>query len=168
MATYTGVLIGGTAIPVWNHNIDTLPAHFAASGMNSAVSILELLGNGDSQPLNWLGIASSAYETMEGIKLEAERSRVNEPLRKGWSGFIVRAGGVLSGPLPLFLRVAYAVTGNQALRRTAAWCSIAGSLLTRFGWIHAGRSSARDYALPLEIEQRFDSKRDRLKVGQLQ
>jgi hypothetical protein len=152
MASYTGVLIGGTAIPVWNCNVDTLPSHFAASGMNSAVSILELLGN-QSRALNWLGLAASAYESFEGIKLEMERSRVNEPLRKGLSGLIVRAGGVLSGPAPLFLRLAYAITGQENLRRTASYVSVLGSLLTRFGWVQAGQASARDYALPLELPQ---------------
>jgi formate-dependent nitrite reductase membrane component NrfD len=152
MTTYTGVLIGGTAIPVWNQNIDTLPAHFAASGMNSAVSILELLGS-ENRALNWLGLAASAYESFEGVALEAERARVNDPLRKGLSGLIVRAGGLLSGPAPLLLRLVYTATGQKSFRRAAAYLSLLGSLLTRFGWVHAGRASARDYTLPLELPQ---------------
>jgi hypothetical protein len=152
MSSYTGVLIGGTTIPVWNSNIGTLPAHFAASGMNSAVSILELMGNENSRALNLLGIAASAYESFEGLKLETERTRVNEPLRKGVSGIIVRLGGILSGPVPFVLRLACAIgSGNRNLRRAAAWSSIAGSLLTRFGWIRAGHASAKDYKLPLEL-----------------
>ena len=151
MASYTGVLIGGTVVPVWNCNIGTLPAHFAASGLNSAVSILELLGNDDSRGLNILGIAASAYESLEGVKLEAERTRENEPLREGLSGFIVRLGGVLSGPVPLILRIASAIAGNKEFRRAAAYASIAGSLLTRFGWVQAGRASARNHRLPLEL-----------------
>jgi len=152
MSTYTGVLIGATAVPVWNDNILTLPHHFAASGMNSAVSILELLGQ-DNRALSLMGMAASAYEVYEGFELETKRNRVNEPLRKGWSGAIVRAGGVLSGPVPLGLRVAYAITGNRRLRQAAAWSSIAGSLLTRFGWVQAGRASARDHRLPLALPQ---------------
>ncbi|HEY7336937.1 MAG TPA: hypothetical protein VH639_18740 [Bryobacteraceae bacterium] len=35
--------------------------------------------------------------------------------------------------------------------RWAAWSSIAGSLLTRYGWVHAGQASAQDWRLPLEI-----------------
>lgn len=151
MASYTGVLIGGTAVPVWNCNIGTLPAHFAASGLNSAVSILELMGNDDSRALNILGIAASAYESLEGVKLETERTRENEPLRKGLSGLMVRLGGVLSGPVPLFLRIVYAIGGNKEFRRASAYASIAGSLLTRFGWIKAGQASARDHRLPLEL-----------------
>ena len=156
MASYTGVLIGATAVPVWNQNIATLPLHFAASGMNSAVSILELLGAGDRRALNLLGLGASAYEVYEGFELEAKRDRVNEPLHKGWSGAMVRAGGVLSGPVPLGLRIAYAVTGNKSLRRAAAWSSIAGSLLTRYGWVHAGRASARDHRIPLELGENVE------------
>jgi hypothetical protein len=151
MSSYTGVLIGATVVPVWNQNVGTLPTHFAASGVNSAVSILELLGAGENRALNWLGIGASAYEVYEGFELELKRDRVNEPVHKGLSGAIVRAGGVLSGPVPLGLRIAYAITGNKTLRQAAGWSSIAGSLLTRYGWMHAGRASARDHRIPLEL-----------------
>lgn len=153
MSTYTGVLIGATTVPVWNENIRTLPHHFAASGMNSAVSIFELLGH-NNRALNLMGVAASAYEVYEGFELETKRNRVNEPLRKGWSGALVRAGGLLSGPVPLGLRIAYAITGNRTMRKAAAWLSIAGSLLTRFGWVQAGRASARDHRLPLSLPEK--------------
>lgn len=153
MASYTGVLIGATTIPVWNNNIGTLPQHFAASGMNSAVSVLELLGHENSRSLNFLGIAAAGYETFEGLMLETKRTRINDPLRKGKSGWIVRLGGLLSGPVPLALRIAYAVSGNKKLRRAAAYSSIAGSLLTRFGWVQAGHASAKDHRIPLELAE---------------
>lgn len=153
MSSYTGVLIGATVIPVWNENVGTLPQHFAASGLNSAVSLLEVAGHDDNRALNLLGISASCYEVAEGLLLESKRHRVNEPLRQGWSGAMVRAGGVLSGPVPLALRLAYAVSGNKKLRRAAAWSSLAGSLLTRFGWVHAGRASARDHRIPLELPE---------------
>jgi len=153
MSSYTGVLIGATVIPVWNENVGTLPQHFAASGINSAVSLLEIFGHDDNRALNLLGISASCYEVAEGLLLESKHNRVNEPLRQGWSGAMVRAGGVLSGPVPLALRLAYAVSGNKKLRRAAAWSSIAGSLLTRFGWVQAGRASARDHRIPLELPE---------------
>lgn len=153
MSSYTGVLIGATVIPVWNENVGTLPQHFAASGLNSAVSLLEILGHDDSRALNLLGISASCYELAEGVLLESKRHRINEPLRKGWSGAMVRAGGVLSGPVPLALRLAYAISGNKKLRRAAAWSSVAGSLLTRFGWVQAGRASARDHRIPLDLPE---------------
>jgi len=153
MSSYTGVLIGATVIPVWNENVGTLPQHFAASGLNSAASLLEVFGHVNSRALNLLGISASCYEVAEGVLLESKRHRINEPLHKGWSGAMVRAGGVLSGPVPLALRLAYAANGNKKLRRLAAWSSIAGSLLTRFGWVQAGRASARDHRIPLELPE---------------
>jgi hypothetical protein len=154
MASYTGVLVGATVIPVWNKHVGTLPIHFAASGLNSAVSILELMGHDDNRSLNALGLAASAYETAEGAIIELTRDRANRPLQRGKSGLIVRLGGVLSGPIPFALRLAYTLTGNRRLRKAAAVCSVAGSLLTRFGWVEAGKASARDHVLPLQtLEQ---------------
>jgi hypothetical protein len=153
MSSYTGVLIGATAIPVWNENIDTLPIHFAASGLGAAVSILELAGH-DAAALNLLGIGSAIAEALEGLKLESQNHEVNRPLRRGASGWVTRAGGVLSGPAPLVLRLLAAVSSNQRardLRKQAALMTVAGSLLTRIGWLRAGHASSRDYRLPLEI-----------------
>lgn len=152
---YTGVLIGATAIPVWNHNIRSLPIHFGTSGLLAGTSILELMGNEDSTALNLIGIGAATLETYEGFHLEFKRDpRVNAPLKHGVSGWITRAGGVLSGPVPLALRLAALVAGRrgQKLRRIAAWSGIAGSILTRYGWVHAGHASARDWRLPLDIK----------------
>ena len=49
MLTYTGVLIGATAIPVWHEHVRTLPIHFAASGMASAAALLTLMGHDDAR-----------------------------------------------------------------------------------------------------------------------
>jgi hypothetical protein len=38
--------------------------------------------------------------------------------------------------------------------RAAACCGLLGSLLTRYGWMAAGRAPARDWRLPLEIPKR--------------
>jgi hypothetical protein len=146
---YTGVLIGATAIPVWNRNIATLPIHFGMSGLNSAVAILELMGHNNTA-LNLLGIGASAFETYEGPHLEQRREAALEPLKHGVSGWITRLGGVLSGPAPLSLRLAAQVSGSRKMRRAACWAAIAGSLLTRYGWMQAGKASAQDWRLPLE------------------
>lgn len=146
---YTGVLIGATAIPVWNRNVKTLPRHFGMSGVQAAVGILELLGHDDSRALNLLGLLSAGFETWEGFSLEREHDRVLRPLKRGVSGWITRAGGVLSGPLPVALRLLG--WRSRSLRRAAAWSGVAGSLLTRIGWLAAGRASADDWRLPLEI-----------------
>jgi formate-dependent nitrite reductase membrane component NrfD len=150
---YTGVLIGATAIPAWNRNITTLPIHFGMSGLNSAVAILELLGH-NSTALNLLGIGASAFEAYEGLHLEQRHEAALEPLKHGLSGWSTRLGGVLSGPAPLSLRLAAQISGSRKMRRAACWAAIAGSLLTRYGWMQAGKASARDWRLPLEVPER--------------
>jgi hypothetical protein len=149
---YTGVLIGATAIPTWNSNVATLPLHFGMSGINSSISILELLGH-QNPALNVLGIGASAFETWEGFNLEGHNSPEMEPLKHGTSGWITRVGGVLSGPLPLALRILGMATGSRNMRRAAAWSSLAGSLLTRFGWVHAGHASAKNWRVPLGLSE---------------
>ena len=139
LSTYTGVLIGATAIPVWSRNVHLLPIHFGASGLNCAVSILELLGHRD-RALNALGIGAAAVETAMGVALEARTDLALDPVKHGWSGRMTRAGGLLSGPVPLALRL---LAGRSpAARRLAAVSTIVGSLLTRVGWVAAGKQSA--------------------------
>jgi hypothetical protein len=145
-SNYTGVLIGATAIPVWHRNIKTLPIHFEASAVQSAVSILELMGYDDNSALNTLGIGSAFWESWEGLQLEGSSEPKLEPLKHGSSGWITRAGGVLSGPVSLGLRVCAAFANPRrarAIRRAAAVSGIAGSILTRYGWVLAGGASVR-------------------------
>ena len=155
---YTGVLIGATVIPAWNKNIETLPIHFGMSGVQSACSILELLGH-QNRALNLLALMSAAWETYEGIEIESRPDRELRPLKHGASGWVTRAGGLLSGPLPLALRTAALFSDSRRLRRAAAIAGIVGSILTRYGWVGAGRASARDWKLPLEIPDSESSER---------
>lgn len=129
MATYTGVLIGVTAIPVWKEHVRLLPVHFGASALGSAVSLLELRGHRDAA-LNGLGLGAAIFETLVETTIDAK------PLREGRSGMLTKAGAALSGPIPLVLRLV-------GKRRAAAAATLAGSLITRFAWVEAGKVSAR-------------------------
>lgn len=115
MATYTGVLLGVTAIPVWKEHADFLPVHFGASALNSAVSLLELRGHSE-RSLRSLGFAAAIFET---AVLENQTP-------------LLKVAGALSGPVPLLLRL-------FGKRKAAAAASLAGSLLTRIGWVQAGK-----------------------------
>jgi formate-dependent nitrite reductase membrane component NrfD len=151
LSTYTGVLIGATSIPVWNEHISMLPVHFAASAMASAASALEL-ARSDSPVLNRIAIGAAAVETAMGASIELRSMPASQPLRSGTSGRAMRAAGLLSGPVPLTLRLL--ALGNKrrsrGLRRAAAISSLAGSLLTRWAWIRAGKASANDPAVQLQ------------------
>jgi hypothetical protein len=141
MATYTGVLLGATAIPVWAKHSRTLPIHFGASALASATALLTLRGH-DDQALNVLALAAAAFETYTGIEIESDRTLDSEPLRHGGSGITTRIGGFFSGPLPLALRL-LGISSKRA-RRAAAASALLGSLITRVAWIEAGKASATD------------------------
>jgi hypothetical protein len=141
MATYTGVLLGATAIPVWAAHAKTLPIHFGASALASATALLTLRGH-DEQALNVLALSAAAFETYTGIEIESDRSIDSEPLRHGVTGTTIRIGGLFSGPLPLALRL-LGIRSKRA-RRAAAASALLGSLITRVAWIEAGKASAAD------------------------
>ena len=124
MATYTGVLLGVTAIPVWAKHASTLPMNFAASAAASASSALQLAGH-DEAALHIIGAMAAAAET--GMARRAESA-------------MIQLAAALSGPVPLALR-ALGIRSKRA-RRLAAASAIAGALLTRFAWVEAGRKSA--------------------------
>jgi peptidoglycan/LPS O-acetylase OafA/YrhL len=139
MITYTGVLIGATAVPVWNQSVRLLPIHFAASGVASAAALLTLMGH-DDKALDDIAIGAAAVETFIGGAIEMNENRALAPLKEGPSGWVIRVGGVLSGPVPLLCRAAGRSPG---WRRVASVAALAGSLLTRIGWIAAGRASTK-------------------------
>jgi hypothetical protein len=123
MATYTGVLLGVTAIPLWKKHAHFLPVHFGTSALGSAVSLLELRGHrGDA--LQSLGLAAATFESAADFALEEH-------------SLMLRMAGALCGPVPFFLRL-------FGKRKAAAVATLAGSLMTRFAWVEAGRRSARD------------------------
>lgn len=162
LATYTGVLIGATAIPVWNEQVGRLPIHFAASGASAASSILELAGN-DSEALNKIAIGAAAIETFMGLSIERSTTAASQPLRSGATGWAMRGAGMLSGPVPLALRILSLKAGKRrrGLRRAAAISSIVGSLLTRLAWVEAGKASAADNSVPLQLDTARESEPSR-------
>jgi hypothetical protein len=101
-----------------------------------------------------LGLGAALFECLEGFRIETRKLPGLDPLKHGPSGLAVRTGGALSGPVPVLLRTLSLIADQRnarALRRAAGICSIVGSLVTRFAWIHAGHVSVRDWREPLEI-----------------
>lgn len=137
LATYTGVLIGATTIPAWFAHHRDLPLHFGVSGLGSAAAALELLGF-RSPALHAIGLLASSVEIVLGAWIELHRhGPVDEALREGIPGRLLRGSGLLTGPTALVLRIVGAIPW-------AATAFLAGALLGRFGWLAAGRASGRD------------------------
>jgi formate-dependent nitrite reductase membrane component NrfD len=153
LATYTGVLVGATAIPGWSENVALLPVHFASSGISTAVSLLELRGH-TSPALNKIGIGAAIVETAIGASLELNKKPATEPLHHGPTGWTMRVAGLLSGPLPLLFRLLSLRAKRRRsrnFRKAAAISSIIGSLVTRWAWVYAGRASSKDPKVPLQL-----------------
>ena len=139
LSTYTGVLLGATAIPVWSTNARVLPLQFGASGLGSAVSMLELLGH-RSGALNAIAVGTAVIETALAAHLELSTKPALASMKTGGPAALARTAAILSGPLPLVLRLF--ARRSRSARRLAAASTIAGSLLTRMAWISAGKSPA--------------------------
>jgi formate-dependent nitrite reductase membrane component NrfD len=152
---YTGVLIGASVIPVWNNRIRSLPREFGMSGLQSAVGLLELAGETDSNALNAIGLVAAAFETWEGLELHRTKDRELAPTKRGFTGALIQTAGILSGPLPMALRLAslFTRTKKRRLRQAAALSGIIGSVCLRYGWVAAGTVSARDWKIPLDIPE---------------
>jgi hypothetical protein len=141
LASYTSVLLGVTAIPVWSENRKLVPVVFLVGGLGSAAAVLELLGF-LVLVTQFIGIVASIVETVVAIIIELRGRYVDRPLREGPAGWLTRAGAALAGPTSLLLRI---FSGHSSVGRyVAAVCFVIGALISRYAWIGAGRVSSRD------------------------
>ena len=149
LATYTGVLLGATAVPAWSQHHQLLPAHFGVVALGSAAALLELFGF-RLAALDGIGIATSAIEIAIGASIELRRHHpAGRALRHGSAGALLRAAGALTGPAALGLRLAQFTT-------IAALCFIGGGILSRYGWLLAGRNSTRDPRDVIDSQRRSE------------
>ena len=137
LGTYTGVLIGATAIPAWHRHRLLLPAHFGIAGLGSSAALLQLLGF-HRPALLAVALAASGAECLVGATVElARHGAADRALRTGGSGALLRLGGLLAGPTAFVLWLV-------GLLSAGAVAFLLGALVSRFGWLEAGRASARD------------------------
>jgi hypothetical protein len=137
LATYTGVLIGATAIPAWFLHRVLLPIHFGIAGLGSAVALLELLGHRIAS-LNAIGFFTAAVESALLVWLTINKhGAADRAIHEHSSGRLIRIGEILTGPVALSLR-------SFGFVPFAAVSFLIGALISRFGWIAAGKISGSD------------------------
>jgi hypothetical protein len=137
LATYTGVLIGATAIPAWFLHRTLLPIHFGTAGLGSAAALLELFGH-RIPALNVLGFYAAGVETALLIWLSVDKhGAADRAIHEHGTGWLIRIGEILNGPLAIILRL-------FGLVPFAAISFLIGSLVSRVGWIAVGKVSGSD------------------------
>ncbi len=137
LATYTGVLIGATAIPAWFLHRVLLPIHFGTAGLGSAAALLELLGHRIPE-LNFLGFYAAGVESALLIWLSIDKhGAADRAIHEHGSGWLIRIGEILNGPIALVLRL-------FSLVPFAALSFLIGALISRVGWIAVGKVSGSD------------------------
>ena len=89
-------------------------------------------------PLNAIGFFAAAVETALLIWLSLDKKgAANRAIHEHGSGWLIRIGEVLNGPLALILRF-------FGLIPFAAISFLIGALVSRFGWIAVGKVSGSD------------------------
>jgi hypothetical protein len=126
LSTYTGVLLGNTATPVWQRSRRVLPPFFATTSAASLASLLEVRGT----PRRRYSLIAKTAEIVGGSALE----RVAGPVlrdnklwrRSRWLGLASLAATLFKRP------------------RLAGVLGTASALMGRFAILEAGRASAND------------------------
>jgi hypothetical protein len=155
LASYTGVLIGATAIPVWFTHRRILPAHFLTSGLGGSSAILELAGFIIPATQN-LGLVTAGLETIFELLFEIRKPAVDAPLHHGRSGIAFRIAGLLEGPAALAIRIIFGSAAGG--RHAAAVCFLVGALISRYAWIWAGRVSATQPEVQFALQRSGSAK----------
>ena len=151
LATYTGGLLGDTAVPTWSAGRRHLPLLFGSSAtLASAGAALVLAPGAELGPVRVLAAAAVAGDllSMHAMKesmhpLEAEPLETDRAGRRlRWAERLAVAGGagaVASGMLRGRARGA-----GRALAAASGLALLGASALTRFGVLEAGLESVKD------------------------
>jgi hypothetical protein len=143
LATYTGVLLADTAVPVWHEGRHELPWIFGASACASAGAAACLfLDPGDAGPARRLAVGGVALEGAFMQEMELRLGEVGEVYRHGAAGRFSRAAKALAGTGAAIL----ATRGRRSRAAAVAGGTLvcAGELCLRWAVYKAGFQSARD------------------------
>ena len=136
LSTYTAVLLGNTATPLWNHTRRALPVFFAASSAASLGSLLELLGT----PRRRYSMIAKTAELVSGAAVASIGGPVLRDhvqwRRARWLGLASFAATALGRP------------------RLAGALGTAAAVIGRFAIVDAGRASASDPRQTFEPQRR--------------
>ncbi len=146
LATYTGVLVSSSAVPIWQQSRKTMPILFGASAMASVGELFNIIsGNEQERALTTtFGTVGQLVELSAGFVMEKQASEVKQvglPFREGVSGVMWRTAAALTAG-SIFLKV---LPGKSSTKRIAMGVmGTLGSVLMRFSIEQLGKVSALD------------------------
>ena len=146
LCAYTAVLLGNTAVPLWQAVRKSLPYLFVASAASSAAALLEMTDLRDSEAavVRRFGTLAEVAELGAALVVERDAARVERvgvALQSGVAGALWRASTTATA-LGLALGL---VPGRSRARSLAAGASATVSgIALRFAIFYAVKASARD------------------------
>lgn len=155
LATYTGVLVSNSAIPIWQEGRQVMPILFGASAMASAGSALRFFA-ATPEELKISGsfqIAGQVLELAAAHTLERRVStvpRVGRPLQTGASGAMWKTASVLTAA---GLLVSLLPGKSKKKRIAAGILGTLGSAMMRFSVAAMGTASSRDARASFERQR---------------
>jgi len=158
LSGYTGVLLAGTAVPVWKESRRSLPLLFVASATGAACSLLEM-GDFDESELTAvrrLGTVAQLSELALAKAVEKETARVagaGRPYEGGVVGTLWKASTACT---VASLAVDTFTGKSRPGRVAAALVGTVGSIALRYSVWLAGRASARDPRATFDSQKRSD------------
>jgi hypothetical protein len=142
LATYTGVLVANTAVPVWHEAGPELPMVFAGSAMASAGAAATILTPAaDAGPARRLATVGAAVELGAVAVMDRRLGELAEPYRQGPAGRYAR---LARGCTALGAAAVAAGTRRRWAAVAGSGLLLAGSALERLAVYKAGFQSARD------------------------
>jgi formate-dependent nitrite reductase membrane component NrfD len=143
LATYTGVLVADTAIPVWHNARQELPWIFGASAAASAGAAASMfLDPSEAGPARRLAVAGVVAEGALMQTMELRLGEVGEVYRQGAASKFSWAAKALAGGGAALLATRGRRSRGAAALGGAMVC--AGELCLRWAVYKAGFQSARD------------------------
>jgi formate-dependent nitrite reductase membrane component NrfD len=143
LATYTGVLLSDTAVPVWHDGRHELPWIFGASATASAgAAACVFLGPEDAAPARRLAVGAVAVEGALMQTMELRLGDVGSVYHEGAAQKLSRTAKGLAGAGAILLAARGRRSRTVATIGGALVC--AGELCLRYAVVKAGSQSARD------------------------
>jgi formate-dependent nitrite reductase membrane component NrfD len=152
LATYTGVLVADTAVPVWHEARQELPWIFGASAAASAgAAACMVVPPGEAGPARRLAVSGVLAEGALMQAMELRLGTVGEVYKEGEAGRYARAAKGLATAGAAILATRGRKSRGAAMLGGALVC--AGEVCLRWSVFKAGFQSARDPKYVVETQR---------------